>query len=279
MNPTRTTTTITTSHFPQLAYRRIGKGPALMLLHGFPASGVVWDPLIPKLSEANTLLIPDIPGAGDSKQGKEDVTIELLSSIVPAILDHEGIGSCVLAGHSMGGYIALAASEQYADRIDGLALVHSTAMADDEEKKEKRRKSISLIRKGGREEFVKGMIPGLFSDSYRENHPEGIKAMLDEGLRLPAESMIAFYNAMIERPDRRHVLEAAGYPIQWILGRNDTTIPWQSCLQQTTLSRVSFVELYANCAHMSMIEQPEELTRNLLLFSVYCMQRAEAPLI
>jgi pimeloyl-ACP methyl ester carboxylesterase len=275
----QTITTITTRHFPQLAYRRFGEGPALMLLHGFPASGKLWDGLVAALSKEHTLLIPDIPGAGNSRLEGEEVTIEELATIVPAILDHESIDTCVLAGHSMGGYIALAAASDYQHRIAGLALVHSTALADDDEKKEKRRKSISLIRKGGREEFVKGMIPGLFSESFRAKHPDKIKAMLDEGLKLPAASMIAFYNAMIGRPDRRDVLEEARFPVQWILGENDTTIPWQSCLQQSSLPGVSFIELFKDCAHMSMVEQPELLQNQLLEFSVYCMQRAEATLI
>jgi pimeloyl-ACP methyl ester carboxylesterase len=273
MNPTRT---ITTKHFPSVAYRQYGQGPALMLLHGFPASGSVWDKMCFGLAQHLTVLIPDIPGSGSSKLDGEAVTMEQLASIVPAILDDARIAQCVLVGHSMGGYVGLAAAESFPDRLCGLFLAHSTALADDEAKKEKRAKSIVLIRKGGREEFIRGMVPALFSESFRKDHPDEIDRMKEEGLKLPAESMIAFYGAMMTRPDRTHVLQSVPFPVGWALGREDTTIPWQSCLQQSTLARVNFIELYERCGHMGMLEQPDMLSRQMIRFTEYCLQPVEA---
>jgi pimeloyl-ACP methyl ester carboxylesterase len=249
-----------------------------MLLHGFPASGKLWDGMYFQLSQQFTVLIPDIPGSGDSRLEGELVTMEQLATIVPAILDDAGIETCILAGHSMGGYVSVAAAQLYAERILGLFFVHSTALADDEAKKEKRAKSIALIRKGGREEFIKGMIPTLFEENYRNEHPDIIDSMKEEGLKLPAESMIAFYSAMMNRPDRTEVLRNATFPIGWALGANDTTIPWQSSLQQSMLPRVNFMELYDRCGHMGMLEQPEALCRQLLHFSGYCARRHDAQL-
>ncbi len=110
---TITTHTITTRHFPSLYYRRAGVGPGLMLLHGFPASGSIWEDFIAELSKQYTLIIPDIPGAGNSRLEGESVSMEQLASIVPAILDHAGLQQCILAGHSMGGYISMAAAELF----------------------------------------------------------------------------------------------------------------------------------------------------------------------
>ena len=266
---------IITKHFPNLAYRRYGSGPAVMLIHGFPASGSLWGEVVFHLSQSLTVLVPDIPGTGDSRLEGEAVTIEELATIVPAILDDAGIERCVVAGHSMGGYIALAAAELFGSRFNGLTLVHSTALADDEEKKEKRRKSIELIRKGGREQFIRGMIPGLFSEKFKNAHPDLIQERIEEGLKLPAASLIAFYNAMIDRPERLEVLRSAHFPIQWIMGKEDATIPWRASLQQSSLSDVSFVGLYDDCGHMSMIEQKKLLQKDLLMFVEYCLQRVE----
>lgn len=273
------TTTITTSRFPSIAFRSVGTGPALMLLHGFPASGNLWEPIVATLSETCQLIIPDIPGAGESRLGTPTVSIDELAGIVPALLDHLNLDKCILAGHSMGGYIALAGATLYPERLNGLALVHSTAVADDDAKKEKRRKSIALIEKGGREEFVKGMIPALFSEAFQKAHPDQVKAMVQEGLKLPAESMIAFYQAMIARPDRQGILKDLDIPVQWVLGREDTTIPWQSVLQQTSMADVSFVVTYENCGHMAMIEQPDALANELHRFTKYCARRTEASLL
>src|SRR5690606_25097329 len=115
----------------------------------------------------------------------------------------------VMVGHSMGGYIALAFAEKYPKVLKGLSLVHSTATADTEEKKETRRKSIALIEKGGKDAFVKGMIPNLFSNHFKGAHPEIIQKQIEQGQKLKAESMVGFYTAMINRPDRRNVLTEA----------------------------------------------------------------------
>ncbi len=270
---------ITTDLFPALAYRRVGSGPALMLLHGFPVSGSLWDDLIPALSKDHTLLIPDIPGSGESRLGAPDVSMEHLATIVPAILDDAGLDRCCLAGHSMGGYISLAAADGFEDRLNGVCLVHSTALADDEEKKAKRRKTIELVRKGGREEFIKGMIPALFSETYQKEHPDIVSELTGAGLKLPEESIVAFYNAMINRPERLETLKNTDIPFQWILGKEDSTIPWRSCLQQSSLPGVSFVRLYDSCGHMSMIEQKELLQEDLLKFVEYCLLRVEEGLL
>ncbi len=269
MNPK--STIITTKHFPQLSYNSYGAGPAIMLIHGFPASGILWRNLVSALAESYTVLVPDVPGAGASRLEGESATIDELATTVPAILDSAGVDACMLAGHSMGGYIALAAADLYESRVRGLCLVHSTARADDEERREKRRKSIELIRKGGKDPFIRGMVPTLFSDAFKTGDAAAVGEWINEGLKLAPESMIAFYSAMMQRPDRTEVIANAAFPVQWIAGKDDALIPYISTLQQSALAGVSFVSLYGDCGHMSMIEQPKKLTMDLRRFAEYCL--------
>jgi pimeloyl-ACP methyl ester carboxylesterase len=261
---------IRTELFPTISYRRVGSGPVLMLLHGFPANGSLWDQVSDILSADFTLLIPDLPGTGTSELGAHAVSIEQMSSVVPAILDDAELQDCVLAGHSMGGYIGMAALSKYRDRIRGLSLVHSTAAADDEPKREKRAKSIALINNGGREPFVKGMMPGLFSPATREAHPGLISHWTAEGLKVPAASLTTFYQAMMERPDRSAELRDLPVPIQFLLGEEDSTIPWRTVTYQTILPYVSFIERYPDTGHMGMLECPERMAADLSKFVNYC---------
>ena len=271
--------TITTKPFPGLTYSVQGQGTAIMLLHGFPSSGSLWDKIVPGLAQSHTVIVPDIPGTGDSPLDGEEVSLEELAAIVPAILNDAGFDRCTLAGHSMGGYISLAVAELYPEKLNGVSLVHSTAVADDEAKKDKRRKSVALIRKGGKPEFIRGMIPALFSEAFKKANPEALRERIAEGQKLPDASIIAFYNAMIARPDRMNILQNATFPFQWILGKEDGLIMWQSCLQQSSVPDVSFVVLYGDCGHMSMIEQPEKLQNALLKFAAYCVKRDEEAII
>ncbi|MCD6062213.1 MAG: alpha/beta hydrolase fold protein [Flavipsychrobacter sp.] len=262
---------ITVPDFPNLAYLKTGTGPAMILLHGFPESGDLWRKVWPALAAHFTVIVPDLPGSGESTFSGESVSIEGLAKSVKAIADHEQVEQVVIAGHSMGGYVALAFADLYGSKLAGLSLVHSTAAADSEEKKETRRKSIELINKGGKEAFIRQMIPALFSKGFKEN-----KAALDKeiakGLRLEAKSMVAFYNAMINRPERIATLNGVSYPVQWIFGKEDTVIPAKNVIQQSTLANVNLVSVYPEAAHMSMLEVPERLAKDLHEFGQYCFR-------
>lgn len=267
------TVNFATNSFPNLFYRKVGSGPAVVLLHGFPEDGSLWDNIYPVLAANFRVIIPDIPGSGQSSLSQEDTTIEALAEAVHSILDREQISSVVLVGHSMGGYVALAFAEKYPEYVQGLSLVHSSAAADMEDKKEVRRKAIALIRKGGREPFIKSMIPNLFAPDFQENHPEAIQRQIERGMKLSADSIISFYNAMIKRPDRTNLLKESSFPVQFVIGRQDSVMPLAAALEQSRLAVVNYVSLYNNCGHMSMLEQPELLSSDLKDFITYCHNR------
>jgi pimeloyl-ACP methyl ester carboxylesterase len=261
---------ISSTLFPQLSYIKVGEGPAMVLLHGFPENGNLWRNIWPQLQKEFTVIVPDIPGSGESRLATTSVTMEQLAEGVAQILDNESIEEVVVVGHSMGGYIALSFAHLYKSRLKGLSLVHSTATADSEEKKETRKKSIQLIQKGGKDTFIKQMIPALFSEAFKKQHPDILEDEIARGLKMESESMVAFYNAMINRPDRTATLNEVGVPIQWIIGKEDSLIPAENVLAQTRLADVNFVMVYADCGHMSMLEKPQKLTRDLEQFGKYC---------
>lgn len=262
---------IKTSQFPNIAARIYGSGPdVLVLIHGFPATGNLWRGIPAFLPDNFKLIVPDLPGVGDSLPGNETVRVEDLAGGIVEMLDQLGIQQAVFAGHSMGGYVSLAIAEKWPEKVTGLSLVHSTAKADDEEKIVTRRKAIALIEKGGKEPFIRANVVSLFSPVFKEAHDAVVQQQIAEGLSVPEQTLIAFYNAMINRPDRTGVLQKATFPVQWIIGEDDKVIPKEKSLQQSSLSSVSFVSVYNNCGHMSMLEQVEALAGDLEAFANYC---------
>lgn len=262
--------TISTPEFPVIHYRRAGSGQALVLLHGFPEDGGLWDDIVPELSSTCTVIVPDIPGAGKTVVGGNTVTMAAMAGAVSAILDHAAISRAVIVGHSMGGYVALAFAALYPGRLKGLSLVHSIATADSDEKKETRRKAIALLEKGGRDAFVQGMIPQLFAASFRRENPEVISRQITRAKRLSAASMILLYEAMIARADHTVTLRDSQVPVQWIIGKEDALIPFSVAIEQSKLPSVSFISVYNDTGHMSMIEQPQTLTADLIEFTRFC---------
>jgi len=264
---------IRTEKFPAIAWQKTGEGPALMLVHGFPERGDLWNGIVPALAAHFTLIIPDLPGAGASRHATESLTVEDMAESLREILIHESIERAVIAGHSMGGYTALAFADLYPGFVQGLSLVHSGAYADDEAKRESRRKSVALIRKGGKSAFIRQMVPNLFAKQFREERPELVERQIERAMQLDDSAMISFYGAMLSRPDRTRVLQNASFPVQWIIGKEDQAIPPSDALRQATIPGTSFISLYDPCGHMSMLEQPERLAIDLADFGYYCNNR------
>ena len=132
-----------------------------------------------------------------------------------------------------------------------------------------RLRSIELILKGAKNAFIVQMIPNLFSTHFKQLHPSVVQDMINEAMKMGDKSMVNFYNAMIGREDNVHLLNMAGYPIQWIIGADDNILHYKKILQQCYKSGINFVTFYRDCGHMSMIEAPGKLIDDLKIFIGY----------
>jgi pimeloyl-ACP methyl ester carboxylesterase len=101
-----------------------GKGPALVMLHGFAAAGDHWLGVAGHLRGRFRLLIPDLPGFGLS-QGPDNLPFDIPSQAdrVWAWLDSLGVQECIIAGSSMGGWIAAQCAASRPDRVPALWLL------------------------------------------------------------------------------------------------------------------------------------------------------------
>jgi pimeloyl-ACP methyl ester carboxylesterase len=111
----------------RLAYDRRGKGTPLVLLHGYPLDHRLWDEMAPLLENQFDLILPDLRGFGGSSTVDAFYTMEDIASDIAGLLDFLGIQKTAIAGHSMGGYVALAFARLYPERVTGLGLVSSQA--------------------------------------------------------------------------------------------------------------------------------------------------------
>jgi pimeloyl-ACP methyl ester carboxylesterase len=246
----------------QLFYRDLGTGNPTLLLHGFAEDSTVWDNQISALADTCRLILPDLPGSGHSPT----TTIEDMAATIKALLDELNIDQCTLIGHSMGGYIALAFAALFPEQLNALGLFHSTAYPDTEEKRAIRRKAIDFIRTNGSAPFIRQSTPNLFSAHTREHHPELIETAIAKYSTLAPSTLIAWYDAMMARPDRTDVLRQFPRPVLFIIGRDDNVIPLQQSLEQSWLPPISQLYIVENAGHQAMLEQPEKSNELLLEF-------------
>jgi pimeloyl-ACP methyl ester carboxylesterase len=246
-------------------YRVIGTGKPVILIHGFGEDGTVWDNQTDYLKDKFQFIIPDLPGSGKS-QMIDDMSMEGMAEVIHTLIHEENIDACPCIGHSMGGYITLALVEKYYNHISSFGLFHSTAFADSEEKKAARRKGIEFIKENGAFEFLKTATPNLYSPDTKLHNPQLVEKQISSLSYFTSEALIAYYNAMIERPDRTSVLKTSKIPILFIMGEYDNAIPLQDGLKQCHFAENSYIHILRNSGHMGMQEETEKTNKILFDF-------------
>jgi pimeloyl-ACP methyl ester carboxylesterase len=251
----------------ELCYRQAGSGPAVLLLHGFGEDGSVFNDLIPHLEKVATVLIPDLPGSGQSAAWKDfHPSIEDLAAAIHTLVEKEQIEQYIVLGHSMGGYIALAIAESFPDMIKGLGLVHSTAYADTEVRRNKRKQAIDFMKREGASAFLNLSIPGLFAEGFRQSNPAVIENLLEAGSQFSATALIGYYEAMMQRVDRIHVLQSVTCTVLFLTGSKDELIPARDVYEQAKNTQHAKVFEIEQAGHMSMLETPETFHSIILDF-------------
>ncbi|MEO5984555.1 MAG: alpha/beta hydrolase [Ferruginibacter sp.] len=241
----------------EVSYKKTGQGFPVVLLHGFAENGEIWDTLSPALSQTNTVIIPDIPGSGESPLIKgEQITMEHYAEVINNILEAEKYEKVIMIGHSMGGYITLAFAELFPGKLLSAGLFHSSAYADDEAKIDTRLKAIASIRDYGSIPFLKASIPGIFKDPVKSRGD--IDDLLNKGNSFLPDALIQYYEAMIHRPDRTHLLSSIHIPWLFVIGEHDKAVPFEHSLTQSQLPSHSYVQILRESAHMGMLEESKK---------------------
>jgi pimeloyl-ACP methyl ester carboxylesterase len=254
--------------YNEIAYYKEGIGDAVILLHGYPMDKNCWMDLMVVLSSAYKVIAIDIPRLGNSKNVHLD-SITTIADEIHKLLVHEGIAQAVFVGHSMGGYIALSICDRFKEMAMGLSLVHSTMKSDTEEKKCMRLKVIDLVSNGGAKVFLKELFPSLFAPSNKTEFKLEWEGLLSRYQSVPSVSLISLYKAIMERQD---YAEGAWnqLPMQWIIGKQDQLLDAKDLINQALQSNISFVSLYPDCGHMSMIENARQFEKDIVEFTNFC---------
>ena len=149
----------------QQAYTRIGQGAPLVLIHGYPLDHTIWYDMVSPLEDEFELILPDLRGFGLSGFTDAQFTIADLTSDIASLLNHLGFEKAYIAGHSMGGYVALAFARQYPQRVLGLGLVSTQAPADTPERKQGRYAAADEILKSGVQPVAESILP-IYQDIF-----------------------------------------------------------------------------------------------------------------
>jgi pimeloyl-ACP methyl ester carboxylesterase len=107
----------------QLHYLMSGKGPAVLLLHGYAETSRMWRPLIPKLAEKFTVIAPDLPGIGDSSIPSDKIDMISAADRIHALVRSLGVEKARVVGHDIGLMVAYAYAANFPNETEKLALM------------------------------------------------------------------------------------------------------------------------------------------------------------
>jgi pimeloyl-ACP methyl ester carboxylesterase len=238
-----------------------GEGQPVVLLHGFAEFGSIWKYQIDFLKNYCRLIVP-----GWADESVDMSSIETIADAIANFISTITKEPVVLIGHSMGGYITLALVEKHPHLIKAFGFVHSTAFADSDEKKANRLKTVELIKTSGTETYLRGSVPNLFGEAYKQGHAIALENFIAEAKQLSPNIMMDCTLAMMRRPNRASVLKSSKNAVMFIIGTEDKAVPMADVMQQVYLPETAYFRLLQGVGHMGMWEAAEAVNGFILKF-------------
>ncbi len=252
----------------KIYYEIDGDGEPLLLIHGVRGTIRNWEFVRPHIRNHFQTIMPEIRGHGHSTELTEPSTVELFKDDMVALLDHLEIEQSIVAGHSLGGFIAQQMALDVPDRLKGLILIATAPMVDVEG-------AIAQIELGKLaygltpKEAVMKLLDFEFYNSEKIRNTPGMVDFLvfhaEESQRLAnshgsAQGAAAKFNVQ-DRINEIHL------PTLVIFGAQDKTFPprWADFYKEN-LPNVS-IKLIDKTSHSIQLEQPEELVEAIAEFS------------
>ena len=255
----------------RIYYKVEGRGNAIVLLHGFMETMEIWNDISIKLSEKYQVITIDLPGHGKSENIDSVHSMQLMAEAVHAVFHELHVFSCIMIGHSMGGYVTLAFADLFKSYLKGFGLFHSHPLEDSDEVKNNRNKVIEAVNQDHKT-FVTGFFPALFAKENVEIFSKEIKGIEILALKMSKESIIAAVAGMRDRTDKTQTLIYAEVPFLAILGKEDFRIPLNTILPNFILAGKSCVNVLDHVGHMGFIEAKEDAIRILSGFASFCFR-------
>jgi pimeloyl-ACP methyl ester carboxylesterase len=266
-------------HGEDIAYRRGGQGPVLLLLHGIAGSSGTWIAAMRQLANEYTVLAPDFLGHGKSAKPLGDYSLGNHASGIRDFLHKLDIERATVVGQSFGGGVALQFAYQFPELCERLVLVDAGGLG----------REVSLLLRLITLPAVEYVMPVLFPGFIRNWGDPVVKFLGNRGMRnVRAVEMWRAYRSLTEQENRqafvrtmRAVIDpggqsvsalsrlylAAHMPTLIVWGDQDKIIPVSHAYQAQQAIPGSRLEIMAGVGHFPHAEEPNrfvEILRDFL---------------
>ncbi|MGA8474107.1 MAG: alpha/beta fold hydrolase [Candidatus Cybelea sp.] len=237
---------------------------AVLLVHGFPFAHAIWDAQNNALAAIARVIRLDLRGAGMSSVPEGPYLMERLAADIAVLLDALGIERASLVGHSMGGYVALAFSRMFTERVERLALVSSRLAADTPEQAAGRRELAERVeREGSIEPIVEAYLPRLLSARTRAERSEVVERAYAIARGNDPMGAAAMLRGMALRASSEDIAEDLRVPVLVIAGACDEVVSLRESRAMAECFSRGRLVVCDESAHVPMLEQPERVSEAL----------------
>ncbi|HSD25954.1 MAG TPA: alpha/beta fold hydrolase [Vicinamibacteria bacterium] len=265
-------------HGHRLSYRRAGRGPLIVLLHGIAGNSATWDEVIPALSRSYTVIAPDLLGHGDSGKPQGDYSLGAYANAVRDLMEALGRERATMVGHSLGGGITLQFAYQFPERCERLVLVSSGGLG----------REVHALLRAAALPGAELVLPWLCAIG-RRSVGRIVHALAPLGLRAGADLEEAWRSFVsLEEPEARraflHTVRglidlggqrvsakdrlylAAGLPTLIIWGDQDPLIPVRHAYEAHERMAGSRLEVFPGAGHFPHLDDPARFAETLVDF-------------
>jgi len=256
-------------HGHPVTYRRMGEGPAIVLIHGISSSSRTWRSVMPALARRHTVIAPDLLGHGGSAKPRGDYSLGAYASGVRDLLALLGIRRVTVVGHSLGGGIAMQFAYQFPERLERLVLVDSGGLGNE----------VNPVLRAATLPGAEYVMPLLFNEHARSlgraigaalgkvgirgsadvrGLAEGVDSLADAEARRAfvhtARSVIDPLGQRVDARDRLYLSENVPTLLVW--GRQDRIIPMGHGEDAHALMPHSRLEIFDRAGHFPFNDDP-----------------------
>jgi pimeloyl-ACP methyl ester carboxylesterase len=225
----------------------------LLLLHAFPVHSGLYRSLLPLLD--GEVLAEDLRGFGAAALGADPPDLDRCADDVAAKLDQHGADRVILAGTSMGGYVAMAFARRHRDRLAGIALLDTKAGEDPAPARANRLRIAAAVEQAGLGVVYAEVEPALLGDTTRRLRPEVVAEVHAMVTAADPAAVAWAQRAMAVRPDSLSDLSSLDLPALVLRGDEDVLSTAADSAAMAEALRCDLTTV-AGAGHLAAIEQP-----------------------
>jgi 3-oxoadipate enol-lactonase len=223
----------------------------------------MWEPQLVLAEQGWRIVAPHYRGMDGGDGDPPAASIDDYAGDVIDLLDALHIEDAVVAGLSIGGYVAFALLRHAARYVRALVLADTRSQADTPEGVEGRKRMIALVRDKGASAIADEMVPKLRGETTRQKQPQVVSRVRSLILPSSTAGIAGGLNVLMTRPDSTPLLSSIHVPTLILVGAEDTVTPPAMSEEMHRAIHGSTLEIIPEAGHLSNLEQPAAFNAEL----------------